>query len=79
MTREELGKHIKPLKWIYYGKGSFRTADVTGRWHFIKMKDDGTWVNRTDGLCYPNLEKAKQSVEEYHLRNLVEFFDLEED
>lgn len=43
------------------------------------MNEDGTWLSDYDGERYPTKEDAMRSVEEYHLRELAKYFDLEEE
>ena len=79
MTLEELKKHVRPLKWVEFGESLARPIDHIAHLDFIEMSEDGTWFSNYDRESYPTKEEAMQSVEEYHLRELAKFFELEDE
>jgi hypothetical protein len=79
MTLEELKKHAKPLRWCEFGNELARPIDHIAQLDFIEMNEDGTWLSNYDRKSYPTKEEAMQSVEEYHLRELAKFFELEDE
>lgn len=80
MTREELKKYVLPLEWKKVkGSNSFLAINCIDISSFIVQRKDGTWYSYVDDQNYRTKEEAMQSVEEYHLRELAKFFDLEED
>ena len=80
MTLEDLRKHVKPLRWCELGDEMARAIDSIAnvKYNFIEMNEDGTWLSYCDGKRYPTKEDAMRSVEEYHLRELAKYFDLED-
>lgn len=81
MTLEELKKHVRPLAWKkeYDTGSSFIPINCIDERVFIFQNRGGTWFSYADDHNYPTKEEAMQSVEEYHLRELAKFFDLEEE
>ena len=80
MTREELKKYVRPLVWNKVkGSNAFLAINCIDISAFIVKRKDGTWYSYVDDQNYRTKEEAEQSVEEYHLRELAKFFDLEED
>lgn len=80
MTLEDLRKHVKPLRWCELGDEMARPIDCIAKIQcdFIEMNEDGTWLSYYDGKRYPTKEDAVRSVEEFHLRELAKYFDLED-
>lgn len=80
MTIEELKKHVRPLVWKKeYDTGrSFIPINCIDEKVFIFKNRGGTWFSHADCENYPTKKEAIQSVEEYHLRELAKYFDLDE-
>lgn len=81
MTLEELKKHVRPLAWKkeYDTGSSFIPINCIDERVFIFQNANGTWYSYADEQNYPTKEEAMQSVEEYHLRELAKYFDLEDE
>lgn len=81
MTLEELKKHVRPLAWKKeYDTGNcFIPTNCIDLSAFIFPNVNGTWYSYADHQNYPTKEEAEQSVEEYHLRELAKFFELEDE
>ena len=80
MTLEELKKHVRPLVWEKEeGTNAFLPLNCIDMSAFIFRNESGTWFSYADDYNHPTKEEAMQSVEEYHLRELAKFFDLEEE
>lgn len=81
MTFEDLKKQARPLVWKkeYDTGDSFIPINCIDEKAFIFQNVNGTWYSYADERNYPTKEEAMQSVEEYHLRELAKFFELEED
>ena len=80
MTLEDLKKHVRPLAWKkeYDTGSSFIPINCIDERVFIFQNRGGTWFSYADCENYPTKEEAMQSVEEYHLRELAKYFDLDE-
>lgn len=79
MTLEDLKKHIRPLKWKENADHSFSPRNCIADIAFIFRNKNGEWISYTDCREYQTKEEAMQYVEEYHIRELAKFFELEED
>lgn len=81
MTLEELKKHARPLAWEneYELNNILRPINCVDKDAFVCLNPDGTWFSYAGNKNYPTKEEAMQSVEEYHLRELAKFFDLEDE
>lgn len=80
MTLEDLKKHVRPLVWEKEeGTNAFLPLNCIDISAFISQNEDGTWYSYVNDWNYRTNEEAEQSVEEYHLRELAKYFDLEED
>lgn len=81
MTYGDIKKHARPLVWENDELIS-RTClpDKEGVYSFISVYqwDDGKYYNTLEDEAYDTKKEAMQSVEEYHLRELAKFFDLED-
>lgn len=81
MTLEDIKKHARPLVWENDELIS-RTClpDKEGVYSFIFVYqwDDGKYYNTLEDEAYDTKKEAMQYVEEYHLRELAKFFDLDE-
>lgn len=81
MTLEELKKHARPLAWENHGWLEsvllpMNCMDVNA---FVCRNPDGTWFSYADHKDHPTMEEAMQSVEEYHLRELAKFFEIDDE
>ena len=81
MTLEDLKKHVRPLAWKkeYDTGSSFILINCIDERVFIFQNRGGTWFSYADCENYPTKKEAMQAVEEYHLRELAKFFDLEDE
>lgn len=80
MTLEDLKKHARPLVWeLDKTDGSILPINCINTSAFILQNEDGTWYSYVNDWNYPTKEEAMQSVEEYHLRELAKFFELEDE
>ena len=80
MTLEELKKHARPLVWEKEeGTNAVLPLNCIDTDAFIFHNESGTWFSYADDQNYPTKEEAIQSIEEYHLRELAKFFDLEDE
>lgn len=80
MTLEDLKKHVRPLIWEKDERdSSFIPINCIDRYAFVSHGNNWMWYSYADDKEYETKEEAMQSVEEYHLRELAKFFDLEED
>lgn len=80
MTIEELKKHVRPLVWeLDKTDGSILPINCINISAFILQNEDGTWYSYVNDWNYRTKEEAEQSVEEYHLRELAKFFELEDE
>lgn len=80
MTLEELKKHARPLVWEKEeGTNVFLPINCIDISAFISQNENGTWFNYVNDHDHPTKEEAMQSVEEYHLRELAKFFELEDE
>lgn len=80
MTLEELKKHARPLVWEKDERdGSLIPTNCIDRHAFVSHGRSWTWYSYADDKEYETKEEAMQSVEEYHLRELAKYFDLEEE
>lgn len=80
MTLEELKKHAKPLVWEDDELVSEPFLPYLGGIClpiFIYRAEDGEYHNNIVDQGYTTKEEAMQSVEEYHLRELAKYFDLD--
>ena len=80
MTREELLKDLRPLKWRKL-TGFRRTiceADqfVDGGAFIIEVYPK--WTTSFDNVEYNTLDEAKQAAEEYRKNKILSHFNLEE-
>ena len=81
MTLEDLKKHIRPLEWKEEPYGSLRASNyiMDDRGELIFKRKNGEWMSCSDCRAHQTKEEAMQAVEEYHIRELAKFFELEED
>ena len=82
MTLEGLKKHAKPLVWEEQEERSnaFLPLNCIDKDTFIYKGERGAWFSYADIIrSCPTKEEAMQHVEEYHLRKLAKFFDLEDE
>lgn len=79
MTLEDLKKHARPLVWEKEDNNVFLPINCIDVSAFIFHNESGTWFSYADDQNHPTKEAAMQSVEEYHLRELAKFFDLEDE
>nr|DAT16131.1 MAG TPA: hypothetical protein [Caudoviricetes sp.] len=82
MTLEDLKKHAKPLVWENDELVS-RTCLPNNQegiysFIFIYRRGSGKYYSNIGDKGYETKEEAMQSVEEYHLRELAKFFELED-
>lgn len=78
MALEELKKHVKPLRWHNPDPTISIATNYIGEHASIEKIEDGTWISYADCGLHPTKEEAMRSVEEYHLRELAKYFDLDE-
>lgn len=83
MTLEDLKKHAKPLVWENDELVS-RTClpnhqEGIYSFIFIYRSESGEYHNNIDDQGYPTKEEAMQYVEEYHLRELAKFFEIDDE
>lgn len=80
MTLEDLKIHARPLVWKKDERdNSLIPTNCIDRHAFISKLVNWRWYSYADDKEYETKEEAMQSVEEYHLRELAKFFDLEEE
>ena len=80
MTLEDLKKHVRPLVWEKDERdNSLIPTNCIDRHAFISQTRNWTWYSYADDQNHPTKEEAMQSVEEYHLRELAKYFDLEDE
>lgn len=80
MTLEDLKKNAKALEWEESeSPHSFHAINAVAYCSFIIEISSGEWEIHGFGKVYPTKEEAMQAVEEYHIRELAKFFELEED
>lgn len=80
MTFEDIRKSARPLVFEKDERdSSFIPTNCIDRHAFISETRNWTWYSYADDKEYDTKEEAMQSVEEYHLRELAKFFDLEEE
>lgn len=77
MTLAELKKHVKPLRWHDLDPTISIATNCIGVHDSIEKIEDVTWISYADRKIHPTKEEAMQSVEEYHLRELAKYFDLD--
>lgn len=80
MTLKELKKHTRPLVWEKNCvDNSLSPINCIDRAAFICQTQNWMWYSYADDEKYHTKEEAMQSVEEYHIRELAKFFDLDEE
>ena len=80
MTLEDLKKHARPLvlerdEW----DDSLNPTNCIDRTIFVAQMVNGKWYSHADDKVYDTKKEAIQSVEEYHLRELAKYFELEDE
>ena len=79
MTLEELKKHVRPLAWKEDVANTFIPFNCIDPTAVIVKINSLSWFSYADLRKYRTKEEAMQSVEEYHIRELAKFLDLEEE
>lgn len=78
MTLEDLKKHVRPLVWEKDKlEDAFVPINCMNRNVFILHTRNCRWYSNAEYKEYETKEEAMQSVEEYHLRELAKYFELE--
>nr|DAN81947.1 MAG TPA: hypothetical protein [Caudoviricetes sp.] len=79
MTLEELKKHARPLVWEKDEKLELFTTNCISGYSCVALNKEQKWYSLAAGRLYETKAEAMQSIEEYHLRELVKFFNLEDE
>lgn len=79
MTLEDLKKNARPLVWKKDElENAFVPINCIDGNVFILHTRNCRWYSNAEYEEYETKEEAMQSVEEYHLRELAKYFDLDE-
>ena len=80
MKLKDLKKHARPLVWEKDERdGSLIPTNCIDRHASVSHGRNWTWYSYADDKEYDTKKEAMQSVEEYHLRELAKFFELEDE
>lgn len=79
MTSEDIKKHVRPLVWEKDEKLELFTTNCISGYSCVALNKEQKWYSLAADRLYETKEEAMQSVEEFHLRELSKFFNLEEE
>ena len=79
MTREELLKDLRPLKWreLSMTRKTYKADQFIDGYAFISEVYP-KWITSFDEVNYNTLEEAKQAADEYRKNKILSHFNIEE-